>query len=69
MWKNLGGELRQLIIVILEKKITGSLPTFYICASCHGLTKLLPWLLSSYIGLFEMRKILQNNVISLVYVQ
>ena len=69
MWKNLGGELRQLIIVILEKKITGPLPTFYICTSCHGLTKLLPCLLSGYIGLFEMRKILQTNLNSLVYVQ
>lgn len=28
MCNNLGGELRQLIIVILEKKITGPLPTF-----------------------------------------
>ena len=68
MCNNLGGELRQLIVT-LEKKITGPLRTFYICTSCHGLTKLLPWLLSSDIGLFEMRKILQNNLISLVYVQ
>ena len=36
MCNNLGGELRQLIIVILEKKITGPLPTFYIL-------HLLPW--------------------------
>ena len=36
MCNNLGGELRQLIIVILEKKITGPLPTLL-----H--LRLLPW--------------------------